>query len=636
MPWQVGGYTTEGEKPFDQGSFGTVWRARRLSDDARVALKLVLLTDAADARERIAAERHGAMLQQRFQQTHGMVPTVYDFGYDSDGHLFIAMELVEGGAIADLIKAGPVDPTVAAALAVRICEFLDKAHSFATTVEGEPYDRLVHADLKPGHLLVGPTGDVKVLDFGIAKALAKTTQVTTNNWGTSAYASPERLEHGHVNEHVDFWSLGVILYEMLAGHRPYPSLDRNRSQLEQAIRTNAPRAPLPDSCPAALAAIVSKLLAYQLERRYSTAAAIRSDLQLFLDDQTPLAVTEYVTPATMPIGQTGQATTSRVLAPVVEVVPPTDPLPATPPVAAVQPLPAPATRTGWSGLRYLVRGAAWAALLLVLVATIAAEGAAWVAAERFRHSLDTIDAHTLAETKADYDGIRARSVLGTGLRVLVNRPLRSRLVALADNVIADYRREEPTMATAEWKQAQQALRWAAQLGHGDSKLQSKLLTCDAHVIRLTARAQPPAVARATYRRAVEKFRAAADLDEEAFDPYLGISRIAVYGLGDVDQAASAIQEAEKRGYVSGRRERALLGDGYLRRATASRTIARALSGEQRRRELEKARADYQGCIDAFDPIVGFGYAAKNLEVCKGQLERIDEELTAGAEKTPGL
>jgi hypothetical protein len=55
MPWQVGGYATEGEKPFDQGSFGTVWKAHRLSDDAPVALKLVLLTDAADARERIAA-----------------------------------------------------------------------------------------------------------------------------------------------------------------------------------------------------------------------------------------------------------------------------------------------------------------------------------------------------------------------------------------------------------------------------------------------------------------------------------------------------------------------------------------------------------------------------------------------------
>ena len=103
MPWQVGGYATDGEKPFDQGSFGTVWRARRLSDDARVALKLVLLTDAADSRERIAAERHGAMLQQRFQQVHGMVPTVYDFGHDPDGHLYIAMELIEGQPLGEKI-----------------------------------------------------------------------------------------------------------------------------------------------------------------------------------------------------------------------------------------------------------------------------------------------------------------------------------------------------------------------------------------------------------------------------------------------------------------------------------------------------------------------------------------------------
>ena len=192
------------------------------------------------------------------------------------------------------------------------------------------------------------------------------------------------------------------------------------------------------------------------------------------------------------------------------------------------------------------------------------------------------------------------------------------------------------MAAAEWRQAQQALRWAAELAPHDRRLLARLTTCDAHVIRLGARGQSAANARLTYRRAIEKFRAAAEMDEESFDPYLGISRSAVYGLGDVDQAAAAIQEAEKRGYVSGRRERALLGDGYLRRANASRTRARLLSGDQRTRELEKARADYQGCIEAFDPIVGFGYAAKNMEVCKGALELVVEELAVDAGRTEGL
>jgi hypothetical protein len=633
MPWQVGDYATEGEKPFDQGSFGTVWRARRRSDGARVALKLVLLTDEADGRERIAAERHGAMLQQQFEQAHGMVPRVYEFGHDGED-LFIAMELIEGGALTDHIKQGPLDARVAAKHAVRICEFLDKAHRFATTVEGEPYDRLVHADLKPGHVLISPVGEIKVLDFGIAKALAKTTQVTTNNWGTSAYASPERLDCGHVNEHVDFWSLGVILYEMLSGHRPYPDLDRNRSQLEHAIRTNAPREPLPESCPADLAAIVSKLLAYQIERRYPSAADIKADLERFLAGERPAATADYVTPATMPIGQ---ATARRQPPPTVHVVPPTDPLPLAAAIPAVVGAAASPTITrAGVGVTDAVRRALWALVLLAVVAVVATEGVAWLAAERFRITLDGLEGQTLTERKNEYDGIRARSILDVGLRRRVNPALSVRLVSFADSVIADYRREEPTMGPAEWRQALQALRWATQLSRPGDTLVAKLLTCEAHVIRLAARSQPATTARQTYTRAVGKFRAAADRDPELLDPYLGISRIAVYGLADVDQAATAIEEARKRGYTSGWRERALLGDGYLRRANTSRTRARTLSGEQRHRELERARADYAGCIDAFDGILGFGYAAKNLEVCKKQLSRVEQELMDLDDGSQGL
>jgi serine/threonine protein kinase len=626
MPWQVGDYATEGEKPFDQGSFGTVWRARRRSDGARVALKLVLLTDAADSRERIAAERHGAMLQQQFEQTHGMVPKVYEFGHDGDD-LFIAMELVEGGALTDLIKEGPLDPRLAAPYAVRICEFLDKAHQFATTVEGEPYDRLVHADLKPGHVLIGPSGEIKVLDFGIAKALSRTTQVTTNNWGTSAYASPERLDCGHVNEHVDFWSLGVILYEMLSGHRPYPTLDRNRSQLEHAIRTNLPREPLPDSVPPELAAIVSKLLAYQIERRYPSAAEIKSDLERFLAGQEPVAVSEFVTPATVPIGR---QPARRAPPAGTHTVPPTDPLPpavnADTPTEPVRPQSNPTAPP--ARVRSGIRRLAWAFVVVSFIGFVAAEGVAWVAAERFRGALDGLEGSSLIETRNDYDGILGWGILDAGLRMRVNARLKARLVSLAEGVIDDYRREEPTMGPAEWKQALQSLRWASELEVPGDALLSKLLTCEAHLIRLGARNQPPATARQTYVRAVDKFHLAAELDRQSFDPYLGISRIAVYGLGDVDQAAAAIEAASQRGYVSGRRERALLGDGYLRRANATRLLARSLTGEQRRRELERARADYAGCIDAFDGILGFGQAAANMETCKRYLKRVEADLLA--------
>ena len=245
---RIGNYVTEGEKPFGHGRFGVVWVARRLTDGARVALKLVLATQSADSRERLAAERHGAILQQRFELAHAMVPKVYDFGPDGDD-FYIAMELIEGGSLTGLIAGGPTDPRLATEYAIRICDFLDKAHCFATDIEGENYERVVHADLKPDHVLIPTPGEIKVVDFGIAKALARTTQVTTDNWGTVNYASPERLETGRVNEHVDFWSVGVMLHEMLSGRRPYWRIEGHRSQLEHAIRTNAPRESLPPSCP---------------------------------------------------------------------------------------------------------------------------------------------------------------------------------------------------------------------------------------------------------------------------------------------------------------------------------------------------------------------------------------------------
>jgi hypothetical protein len=315
-----------------------------------------------------------------------------------------------------------------------------------------------------------------------------------------------------------------------------------------------------------------------------------------------------------------------VVAPATPAVPPTDPLPvpATEPLGSRPDPPAPRAprRRTLEGPRRVV----WAAVLLGMIGLVATEGVAWVAAERFRGALPGLEWSTLNESKSEYDGIRSWSVLDTGLRMRVNDPLRLRLVSLADSVIADYRREEPSMGPAEWRQALQSLQWALQLSPGDSSVMAKLLTSEAHVVRLGARSQPAATARQTYRRAVDKFREAAIHDPGSFDPYLGISRVAVYGLGDVEQAASAIEEAGKRGYVSGRRERALLGDGYLRRANASRALARTLSGDQRRRELEKARADYAGCIDAFDAIVGFGLSARNLELCKRQLERVELEL----------
>jgi hypothetical protein len=641
--WKVGNYIVEDPAGFARGTFGTLYLARRVSDDAKVAMKLVLLTGTADGRERLEAERHGAMLQQRFARAHGMVPEVFEYGPYNE-HLYIAMEFVEGQSLAARIRQG-LSPEEAARFASGICEFLDKAHQFETTIEDVRYDRIVHADLKPEHVLIAATGAIKVLDFGIAKALEKTTEVTTNNWSTVAYASPERLHSGgQVNEHADFWSLGVMLYEMVSGHLPYPSLAPRhmRSQLEHAIRTNAQPDPLPPGCPGGLAAIIRKLTAHQPEHRYPTAAAIRADLERFLAGEIPVAAAQYETAPTVPVQRAGTDRGAGYRG--LPVVPPTEPFPlaaasavaVTDPVTAVPvaapgavPAAVPAAALTRITRRRLRRRVAGFVAQLVTVALLAAEVGACVSAERFRLGIAGIEGRTLGEKQRQYEEIRSWGLFDFGLRSRVDEPLKRRLVALTDTVIADYRRDGPTMSAADWRQANEAMQWAIELDPWDRQLQARQAICEAHLARFASRVhrRGTEASREAYRSAIAKFEQAAALDDSSFDPYLGISNIQAYGLDDVALAAEAIERAEKRGYSPGRRERAQLGDGYLKRADRSRRRAQALSGDARRAELEKARDDYDRCVERFTPIQDFGRSAANMEYCRIHRDRIEEELT---------
>jgi hypothetical protein len=644
-----------GSKPIGRGAFGTVFAARRLDDGRPVAFKLVLHSGEWGA-ERIDAERKGAILQQRFGRAHGMVPEVYDYGQDGDD-FYIAMEFIDGSSLEGLLRGGRLPAAEAAGHALWLCTFLERAHTFSSVVEGKPY-RVVHTDLKPAHLMIGAAGERRVLDFGIAKALEESRELGTDIGRTTAYASPERLVSDQVSPHADFWSLGVMLYEMVCGHRPYPQLDgpRFRRELERAITSNAQRAPLPDSCPPALGAIVSKLLAFQVEHRYPTAEAIRADLEAFLRGDTPAAVAIYETPATTPVRRDGvrpvvvaraqapgapaagavagpvavedppaPATTPR---PAARVVPPTEPRPrgaepATQPLAAglPEPVAVPARRRR-SFVRRAMRGAASFGVVMVIVT----EGIAFILAGRVRDTMSSLDERTVADVRRTYDGVDRVALLDIGLGTRVDGRLAPALEAVGDRVIADYRREEPSMGPAEWANAREALTWARQLSGSSSRLRGKQLTAEGHVQRFQAQGARGNAALVLSQQSLETFKEAARADPEAFDPWLGMARLEIYALGDVDAGARSLAEAEKLGYVPGRREAAMLGDGYLRRATASRSRAAVLTGEQRLREMTKARDDYQRCITHFDPIVAFGHAAQNLEICKAQVQRIDRQI----------
>jgi serine/threonine-protein kinase len=368
LNWTLGPYCIARE--IGRGQFGTVYEATDAAG-RRIALKLVPV-QGTDSDEKVSAERQGAILQQRFSRaSNRLVPEVLDHRR-IDPYYAIAMELVSGEPLTTAIRAGRVPPDRAATIAKAICHFLEKAHEFTTDLDDHSETLIVHGDLKPAHILLLPDGSIRVLDFGIAKALAARKAATTNHWGSVDYASPERLDTGRVNEQVDFWSLGVMLFEMLSGVRPYLHYEHSRSRLETAIRCQEPRLRVPADVDPRLTAIVDKLLATQVERRYQSASQIARDLHGFLNQAPVVAFAEAaradqatarIPPAADVVPRCEwMAATEPLLPP-----PPAPPAPAPAPVppASLAPAPPPALAApGAPPVPPMQRYTPWAAALL--------------------------------------------------------------------------------------------------------------------------------------------------------------------------------------------------------------------------------------------------------------------------------
>ena len=254
------------DAPLGQGGMGIVYRATDLRLRRTVALKLLRAQrlDDSHAKERLLAEaRTAASLD------HANICTIYEVGETGEQLSFIAMGFYPGETLEQLLRRGPLPISTAVDYTTQIARGLGAAHQRG----------IVHRDVKPANVVVTANGVVKLLDFGIARHLdigASHDRTTTP--GTIAYMSPEQLTSGAVDRRSDLWSLGIVLYEMCAGTRPFGGEHQGAILYAIVNELPAPAATLRNDLPARVGAIIDRLLAKDPVQRYSDVEALIADL----------------------------------------------------------------------------------------------------------------------------------------------------------------------------------------------------------------------------------------------------------------------------------------------------------------------------------------------------------------------
>jgi hypothetical protein len=262
------------------GGMGVVYRARDTTLGREVAIKVLPHLFAADP-ERLARFKREARLLASLNHPH--IGAIYGFE-DAEGAPALVLELVEGETLAERLQRGRLPATQALTIATQIAQALEAAHERG----------IVHRDLKPANVKITPDGVVKVLDFGLAKVAAgdgsgpDLTQLPTvtadgtregTRLGTAAYMSPEQARGQDVDRRTDIWAFGVVLYEMLAGHRPFEG-ETVSDTMAAVLRGEPDWGRLPGDTPPALRTLLRRLLEKDPKRR------LRDVADTFLSDVT--------------------------------------------------------------------------------------------------------------------------------------------------------------------------------------------------------------------------------------------------------------------------------------------------------------------------------------------------------------
>jgi serine/threonine-protein kinase len=253
------------------GGMGVVYRARdeRLNRD--VALKVLPLQTDCDRTARANLVREA---QTASALNHPYICIIHEVA-EEDGHIYVAMEYVRGQTLAGLVSHVPMRPRDVLRYGCQIAEALEHAHAMG----------IVHRDLKTANVMVTPEARVKVLDFGLAKRLRTDELDTTLSQsllaegqiaGTLPYMAPEVLHCAPADERVDIWALGVMLYELCAGKRPFQGAS-SYELTSNILRDDPP--PRPATVPAGLSAVIDRCLTKEPSRRYQRAGEVRAALE---------------------------------------------------------------------------------------------------------------------------------------------------------------------------------------------------------------------------------------------------------------------------------------------------------------------------------------------------------------------
>jgi eukaryotic-like serine/threonine-protein kinase len=252
-----------------EGGMGVVYRAQDLRLQRDVALKVLAPAALADKAARKRFRKEALTLSQL---SHANIATIYDFDTEN-GQDFLVMELIPGKTLAHMLSGGALPERDVIDLALQIANALEEAHSRG----------VVHRDLKPGNMMVTEKGLLKVLDFGLAQLVRISDVASTESLspvdqiiGTLHYMSPEMLNSGSADARSDLWSFGVVLYEMVAGRRPFTG--ETKFGITSAILRDPPER-LSSRVSSPLERLIFRCLEKDPKRRFGRASEVHAALQ---------------------------------------------------------------------------------------------------------------------------------------------------------------------------------------------------------------------------------------------------------------------------------------------------------------------------------------------------------------------